>query len=167
MPVNPSQHVPLGKTVPTVKALHQLCAEHKAQLLAVAASAASSASTAIPSSSSSDPTSVPSSAASAAGTADTEDSAEHEGGAMNMSVMGGVGAPSSSSTSGASTGTGTGNGSGCCPHCGGDSNKLNLRLKEIFKERINSFREGVYLLTGFKVKYAHCVCCFSTTVVLV
>lgn len=32
-----------------------------------------------------------------------------------------------------------------------DSSKLNLRLKEMFKERITSFREAVYLLTGFKV----------------
>jgi len=32
-----------------------------------------------------------------------------------------------------------------------DSNKLNLRLKELFRERIASFREAVYLLTGYKV----------------
>mmetsp|Transcript_9713 Transcript_9713/g.16242 ORF Transcript_9713/g.16242 Transcript_9713/m.16242 type:complete len:209 (+) Transcript_9713:53-679(+) len=32
-----------------------------------------------------------------------------------------------------------------------DSNKLNQRLKEMFKDRITSFREGVYLLTGFKI----------------
>jgi len=32
-----------------------------------------------------------------------------------------------------------------------DMNKLNLRLKEMFKERISKFREAVYLLTGFKV----------------
>lgn len=32
-----------------------------------------------------------------------------------------------------------------------DSNKLNQRLKEMFKDRITSFREAVYLLTGFKV----------------
>lgn len=32
-----------------------------------------------------------------------------------------------------------------------DSNKLNQRLKEMFKERITSFREAVYLLTGYKV----------------
>jgi hypothetical protein len=29
--------------------------------------------------------------------------------------------------------------------------KMNMRLKEIFKERISSFREGVYLVTGYKV----------------
>lgn len=34
-----------------------------------------------------------------------------------------------------------------------DMNKLNLRLKEMFKERITKFRESVYLLTGFKVLY--------------
>jgi mitotic spindle assembly checkpoint protein MAD1 len=34
---------------------------------------------------------------------------------------------------------------------GPDSNKLNQRLKEMFKERITSFREAVYLLTGYKV----------------
>lgn len=32
-----------------------------------------------------------------------------------------------------------------------DSSKLNMRLKEMFRERITSFREAVYLLTGFKV----------------
>jgi mitotic spindle assembly checkpoint protein MAD1 len=32
-----------------------------------------------------------------------------------------------------------------------DSNKLNQRLKEMFKDRITSFREAVYLLTGYKV----------------
>lgn len=34
---------------------------------------------------------------------------------------------------------------------GTDTNKLNQRLKEMFKERITSFREAVYLLTGYKV----------------
>eukprot|EP00606_Chrysophyceae_sp_TOSAG23-5_P000117 GSChrysophyteH2.ASY1.ANO1.958.1 assembled CDS len=32
-----------------------------------------------------------------------------------------------------------------------DSNKLNQRLKEMFRDRIQTFREGVYLLTGWKV----------------
>ena len=32
-----------------------------------------------------------------------------------------------------------------------DASKLNQRLKEMFKERITSFRESVYLLTGYKV----------------
>jgi hypothetical protein len=32
-----------------------------------------------------------------------------------------------------------------------DSSKMNQRLKEMFKERITSFREAVYLLTGFRV----------------
>lgn len=32
-----------------------------------------------------------------------------------------------------------------------DPNKMNQRLKEIFKEKISTFREAVYLLTGFKV----------------
>jgi hypothetical protein len=32
-----------------------------------------------------------------------------------------------------------------------DSDKLNMRLKAMFKERIACFREAVYLLTGFKV----------------
>lgn len=32
-----------------------------------------------------------------------------------------------------------------------DSNKLNVRLKEMFKERITSFREAVYLLFGYKL----------------
>ncbi len=34
-----------------------------------------------------------------------------------------------------------------------DNNKMNLRLKEMFKERITAFREAVYLLTGFKVSF--------------
>jgi hypothetical protein len=37
------------------------------------------------------------------------------------------------------------------PAASADSNKLNQRLKEMFKERITSFREAVYLLTGYKV----------------
>jgi DNA repair exonuclease SbcCD ATPase subunit len=32
-----------------------------------------------------------------------------------------------------------------------DTSKLNLRLKEMFKERITTFRESVYLLTGWKI----------------
>jgi len=32
-----------------------------------------------------------------------------------------------------------------------DTAKLNQRLKEMFKERITSFREAVYLLTGYKI----------------
>lgn len=32
-----------------------------------------------------------------------------------------------------------------------DSSKMNQRLKEMFKERITSFREGIYLLTGYRV----------------
>ena len=32
-----------------------------------------------------------------------------------------------------------------------DSTKVNARLKEIFKEKISSYREAVYLLTGFKI----------------
>jgi 2-methylisocitrate lyase-like PEP mutase family enzyme len=32
-----------------------------------------------------------------------------------------------------------------------DSNKLNQRLKEMFRERISSYREAVYLLLGYKV----------------
>lgn len=34
---------------------------------------------------------------------------------------------------------------------GVDASKLNTRLKEMFKERINAYREAVYLLFGFKV----------------
>jgi hypothetical protein len=37
-----------------------------------------------------------------------------------------------------------------------DSSKLNLRLKEMFKERITAFREAVYLLTGWKI--GECLC---------
>jgi Mitotic checkpoint protein len=38
---------------------------------------------------------------------------------------------------------------------------MNQRLKEMFKERITSFRECVYLLTGYKVRVEAAVtwCC--------
>jgi hypothetical protein len=39
------------------------------------------------------------------------------------------------------------------PSSGVDASKLNTRLKEMFKERINSYREAVYLLFGFKVDF--------------
>ena len=32
-----------------------------------------------------------------------------------------------------------------------DPNKLHQRLKQSFKEQISRFREGVYLMTGYKV----------------
>jgi len=63
--------------------------------------------------------------------------------------------PSSSSSSSAAQQTskssrsgdgGSGGGGG-----GADSSKLNQRMKETFRERITSFREAVYLLTGYKV----------------
>ena len=58
---------------------------------------------------------------------------------MNMSTAAPrPSAPSSSSSSSSSASA-------------ADSNKLNQRLKEMFKERITSFREAVYLLTGYKV----------------
>lgn len=145
MPQNPSQHVPLGRTVPTVQVVHQLQAElHQQQqkLLAIAAAPSTVAQT-LCSSEASQSSALPSTVGS------TDSASEHgeevaEGDAndaaaanMNTSVMG---APCSSS----------GAVGGKCS-CGADSNKLNLRLKEMFKERITSFREGVYLLTGFKV----------------
>jgi len=33
-----------------------------------------------------------------------------------------------------------------------DAQKLHKRLKESFKEQIGLFREGVYLLTGYKIE---------------
>ena len=38
---------------------------------------------------------------------------------------------------------------------GVDPNKLHQRLKESFKEQINIFREGVYLITGYKIDMMH------------
>lgn len=38
---------------------------------------------------------------------------------------------------------------------GVDPNKLHQRLKESFKEQINMFREGVYLITGYKIDMIH------------
>ena len=37
------------------------------------------------------------------------------------------------------------------PRSAVDSSKLNLRLKETFREHMSWFREAVYLLTGYKV----------------
>jgi hypothetical protein len=34
-----------------------------------------------------------------------------------------------------------------------DPNKMNQRLKEIFREKISTFREAVYMLTGFRVRF--------------
>jgi regulator of replication initiation timing len=34
-----------------------------------------------------------------------------------------------------------------------DPNKLNQRLKEIFREKITTFRNAVYLLTGYHVRH--------------
>jgi hypothetical protein len=39
-----------------------------------------------------------------------------------------------------------------------DPNKLNQRLKEIFREKITTFRNAVYLLTGYHVRE---ICFFS------
>ena len=39
-----------------------------------------------------------------------------------------------------------------------DPNKMNQRLKELFKEKISTFREAVYLLTGFKVRKYGQIC---------
>jgi hypothetical protein len=49
---------------------------------------------------------------------------------------------------------------------GPDSSKLNQRLKEMFKERITSFREAVYLLTGYKVTVRMSTDCFCRTVII-
>ncbi len=53
-----------------------------------------------------------------------------------------------------------------------DPNKLHQRLKQSFKEQISRFREGVYLMTGYKVRtdwrpsgvwFQRTVCSFSDT----
>jgi hypothetical protein len=36
-----------------------------------------------------------------------------------------------------------------------DSEKFNIRLKEMFRERIKSYREAVYLLFGYQVLIYH------------
>jgi len=70
---------------------------------------------------------------------------------VDHSIVTGAGASSSSSSSAAAAAA-----SNAALHTsvmagGADSSKLNLRLKEMFRERITSFREAVYLLTGYKV----------------
>ena len=44
-----------------------------------------------------------------------------------------------------------------------DPNKLHQRLKQSFKEQISRFREGVYLITGYKVS-CFLVICYSSAV---
>ena len=44
-----------------------------------------------------------------------------------------------------------------------DPNKLHQRLKQSFKEQISRFREGVYLITGYKVSFFF-VICYSSAV---
>jgi mitotic spindle assembly checkpoint protein MAD1 len=48
--------------------------------------------------------------------------------------------------------TGNGNSGGSSSSAVVDHAKLNIRLKEIFKEKIQSYREAVYLLTGYKME---------------
>lgn len=46
-----------------------------------------------------------------------------------------------------------------------DPNKLHQRLKQSFKEQISRFREGVYLITGYKVSFFFViVLCYSSAV---
>lgn len=150
MPDNPSQHVPLGKTVPSVAALSQLKAEYQKKLGNYVTTATSSAppSAVGPAGSEQEQgTEQGTEPGTEQGAAEQQHDAEGAGvGAVNVSVFG---APISSSAA-ASSGSGKSN-SGTAAAGAADSNKLNLRLKEMFKERINSFRESVYLLTGFKV----------------
>lgn len=42
-----------------------------------------------------------------------------------------------------------------------DPNKLHQRLKQSFKEQISRFREGVYLITGYKVSFFLCYMLFK------
>lgn len=80
-------------------------------------------------------------------------------GAANTSILGGGGggaAAKATTTSGSSSGTSsTGGGATGSGGSGGsavDQAKLNQRLKEMFKEKISTFREAVYLLTGYKME---------------
>jgi mitotic spindle assembly checkpoint protein MAD1 len=63
------------------------------------------------------------------------ESSEANNQSMNMSMM----KPTSSSSTAATAASIA------------DAAKMNLRLKEMFKERITAFREAVYLLTGYKI----------------
>lgn len=87
-----------------------------------------------------------------AGAGDTSVSHSHSASMMMMSTapmtMMTFGSPdtaSSSSAAAASVSSSSSSGEAV------DPNKLHQRLKEVFRERITSFREAVYLLTGYKV----------------
>lgn len=122
--MNPSSSVPLTHTVPTVAALKELRDEHQQLLLKAQAAVVEDAR---------------STSTGSAMMADEADQSVLGRANLNMSVLDGQGSSSGSHTAGSSSSSSA------------DSNKLNMRLKEMFKERITSFREGVYLLTGYKV----------------
>ena len=121
MPANPSSHVPLPSTVPSVAALRGL----QVALQRASAEAVDQ-----------EPGMQNRSAASSAH--DSREEANNEATQLS-SVLPPSAGPSS-----------------CCAAVATQlaaQTKLNLRLKEQFKERISSFREAVYLLTGFKVGF--------------
>lgn len=73
----------------------------------------------------------------------------------NTSVLGGSVASASASAAAKATSSSGSSSSGSGNSGGGsvvDPAKLNQRLKEMFKEKISTFREAVYLLTGFKME---------------
>ena len=158
MPNNPSHMVPLKNTVPSVNSIKELHLQYQQQLLKTATSAAATS-----------------------GEARRSGKAQETEGRMDIDDAADEGTEiASSSSSSSSSSNNTGNGSGANQNlapasqsqsqppqhtaaiseaiaaalaaAAADSNKMNTRLKEMFKERITSFREAVYLLTGFKVR---------------
>lgn len=150
--MNPSSHVPLVNTVPSVAALKELrvaslqqvrALQHQLQLQQGGTGSNSNSNSNSSSEGGEDARST------STGSAQGEDADQsllgRPGHHLNMSVLE---APHH--------GTASGSHAACPASCASavalrNSEKLNQRLKEMFKERISSFREGVYLLTGYKV----------------
>lgn len=135
---NPTSHAPSVRTMPTVatlKTLRREAQQHLQLAMAQAQEAAAAAIAAAAESRSEDSreTSADSSSSGAGGSS-----------AANQSMVGGHHLNTSVLAS-------AGHAAAPAVQAVTDSTTMNMRLKEQFKERISSFREGVYLLMGYKV----------------
>ncbi len=164
MPLNPSSHVPLTNTVPSVAAMKELRVEHLHQVRTLQQQLQQCANS--NNSSSEGGEDARSTSTGSAQGDDADQSVLGRAGQhhLNMSVLEAPHQGAASSSSGGSH-------AACPASCASavalrNSEKLNLRLKEMFKERISSFREGVYLLTGFKVSQSYCVVVYFPQAIL-
>jgi len=129
MPVNPTAGFPAVCTLPSVSELHQQRRKHRAQLVE-AAQALLQAQELVAEQ-------LQQQQQQQANDSSSNSSNTSSGGGVNTSVLGGLHNASSSQQQQVAPAA--------------DSATMNIRLKEQFKERIASFREGVYLLMGYKV----------------